>query len=248
MARLIIIIFFISFLFSTNGIAASSAHESYHIKIDTSDIKSLQRGARLFVNFCMGCHSAAYMRYNRLGNDLGINEATLRQNFMFGTDKPGNTMITSMRKNDALKFFGVVPPDLSVIARSRGADWLYTYFLTNYSDPTRPFGVNNLQFKDSAMPHVLWELQGIQKPVYETVTEENGTTIDRIVKLELDIPGKQKPEEYKKTVYDLVNYLVYLAEPAKLKRQKIGGWVIIYLVIFLIIAYLLKKEYWKDVH
>jgi ubiquinol-cytochrome c reductase cytochrome c1 subunit len=247
MARLIVI-FIISFLFSTNGIAAGGAHESYHIKIDTSDINSLQRGARVFVNFCMGCHSAAYMRYNRLGKDLGINEATLQENFMFGTDKPGNTMNTSMRKSDAEKFFGVVPPDLSVNARSRGDDWLYTYFMTNYSDPTRPFVVNNLQFKDTAMPHVLWELQGIQKPVYETVTREDGTTIDRIAKLELDIPGTQTPEEYKRTVYDLVNFLVYLAEPAKLKRQKIGVWVIIYLIIFLIIAYFLKKEYWKDVH
>jgi ubiquinol-cytochrome c reductase cytochrome c1 subunit len=247
MARLIII-FFVSFLFSTNEIAAGGVFESYHIKLDTSDKRSLQRGARVFVNFCMGCHSAAYMRYNRLGKDLEINEATLIENFMFGTDKPGDTMKTSMRKSDAEKFFGVVPPDLSVVARSRGVDWLYTYFMTNYSDPSRPFGVNNMQFKDTAMPHVLWELQGIQKPVFETITQEDGTTIDRITKLELDIPGTQTPEKYKKTVYDLVNFLVYLAEPAKLKRQKIGVWVIIYLVIFLVIAYFLKKEYWKDVH
>lgn len=247
MARLIVI-FIISFLFSTNGVAAGGVFESYHIKLDTSDKRSLQRGARVFVNFCMGCHSAAYMRYNRLGKDLEINEATLLENFMFGTDKPGDTMKTSMRESDAEKFFGVVPPDLSVVARSRGVDWLYTYFMTNYSDPSRPFGVNNMQFKDTAMPHVLWELQGIQKPVFETITQEDGTTIDRITKLELDIPGTQTPEKYKKTVYDLVNFLVYLAEPAKLKRQKIGVWVIIYLVIFLVIAYFLKKEYWKDVH
>ena len=242
------VFFILSVLLSVQAFASEGHIKNYDIKIDTSDIPSLQRGARIFVNFCMGCHSAAYMRYNRLGQDLNISEETLKSNFMFGTDKPGNTMISSMRSSDATKFFGVAPPDLSVIARSRGADWLYTYFMSYYSDPDRPFGVNNLRFKDVAMPHVLWELQGIQKPVYETVTLEDGTTVDRIVRLELDEKDKQKTKDYEKTVYDLVNFLVYLAEPAKLKRQKIGAWVILYLVIFLLIAYLLKKEYWKDVH
>jgi len=228
--------------------AISDGFESYHIKIDTSDVSSLQRGARIFVNYCMGCHSASYMRYNRLGKDLGIIETTLQQNFMFGVDKPGDTMETAMRNSDALQFFGVVPPDLSVIARSRGPDWLYTYFMTFYSDPARPFGVNNLQFKDVAMPHVLWELQGIQKPVYVSVTKEDGTDLDIIEGLEPDVSGLQSPEEYERTVYDLVNFLVYLAEPAKLKRQKIGFWVIVYLLFFLIVAVMLKKEYWKDVH
>ena len=230
------------------SVAMVDGNFGYHINVDSSDIPSLRRGARIFVNYCMGCHSASYMRYNRLGKDLGIIDSTLQQNFMFGVDKSGNTMETAMRKSDALHFFGVVPPDLSVIARSRGPDWLYTYFMTFYSDPTRPFGVNNLQFKDVAMPHVLWELQGIQKPVYTSVTKEEGTHIDIIEGLELDVPGLQSPEEYEGTVYDLVNFLVYLAEPAKFKRQKIGIWVIIYLFAFLIVAYMLKKEYWKDIH
>lgn len=233
---------------SVNVVAADNTFQNFRFEPDTSDKKSLQSGAVIFVNFCMGCHSAAYMRYNRLGKDLGITEAVLKENFMFGTDKTGDTMVTSMRTSDAIGFFGVAPPDLSVIARSRGAEWLYTYFMSYYSDPSRPFGVNNLRFKDVAMPHVLWELQGIQKPVYESVTMEDGTTVDKIVALEPDVPGKQTQEEYKKTVTDLVNFLVYLAEPAKLKRQKIGIWVIIYLFIFLIISYLLKKEYWKDIH
>ncbi len=235
-------------LWPVTSLATSGGDADYHIDVDTSDVRSLQRGARIFVNYCMGCHSASYMRYNRLGQDLGISESILRQNFMFGTEKTGSTMEIAMRKADALQFFDVVPPDLSVIARSRGADWLYAYFMTFYSDPSRPFGMNNLTFKDVAMPHVLWELQGIQEPVYTTKTQEDGTEVKVVEKLKLDVPGKQKPEAYAETIYDLVNFLVYLAEPAKFKRQKIGIWVIVYLLSFLVLAYMLKKEYWKDIH
>lgn len=238
---------FILMLWPVTGMATSGHQLSYHINVDTSDVASLQRGSRIFVNYCMGCHSASYMRYNRLGQDLGISEETLKANFMFGTDKPGNTMEIAMKNADALKFFGVAPPDLSVVARSRGADWLYTYFMTFYRDPSRPSGVNNLQFKDVAMPHVLWELQGFQKLVYKTVTHEDGTEMEVIESLEQESEGKMSPDEYKNTVYDLVNFLVYLAEPAKFKRQKIGIWVIVYLLSFLVLAYMLKKEYWKDV-
>lgn len=228
--------------------AAGGARLDYHIDVDTSDVKSLQRGARIFVNYCLSCHSAAYMRYNRLGSDLGISEEVLKSNFMFGTDKPGDTMNVVMKGSDALKFFGVAPPDLSVIARSRGADWLYAYFMTFYRDPSRPFGVNNLQFKDVAMPHVLWELQGFQRPVYNTIPLQDGTETRVIEQLELGSPGKLSPEEYENVVYDLVNFLVYLSEPAKFQRQKIGLWVIIYLLAFLVLAIMLKKDYWKDVH
>lgn len=229
--------------------AASGDLPGYHIKVDTSDTSSLQRGARIFVNYCMGCHSAAYMRYNRLGADLGITDDVLKSNFMFGTDKIGDTLEIAMRPADAANFFvGITPPDLSVIARSRGANWLNAYFMTFYSDSSRPFGVNNLQFKDVAMPHVLWELQGTQKPVYKTMTKKDGTEVEVIDSLEQVSPGKLTPEEYKATIYDLVNFLVYLSEPAKFQRQKIGIWVIVYLLLFLVLAYLLKKEYWKDVH
>ena len=248
--KLPVIIGCVLMLIAPVALATSGSHSGYHMKVDTSDVKSLQRGARIFVNYCMGCHSAAYMRYNRLGKDLGITEEVLKSNFMFGTDKPGDTMSIAMRASDAINFFGVAPPDLSVIARSRGADWLYGYFMTFYSDPSRPFGVNNLQFKDVAMPHVLWELQGMQKPVYKTVTREDGTVVEVIDTLEQVTPGKL-PEgynDYKQVVYDLVNFLVYLSEPAKFQRQKIGIWVIIYLLSFLFLAILLKKEYWKDVH
>lgn len=230
-------------------VSAAGGHQlDYHIDVDTSDVKSLQRGARIFVNYCLSCHSAAYMRYNRLGSDLGISEDVLKSNFMFGTDKPGDTMNVAMKSSDALKFFGVAPPDLSVTARSRGADWLFGYFMTFYRDPSRPLGVNNLQFKDVAMPHVLWELQGFQRPVYTTVPQQDGMETRVIEQLEQGSPGKLNPEEYEATIYDLVNFLVYLSEPAKFQRQKLGIWVIIYLLSFLVLAIMLKKEYWKDVH
>ena len=238
--------FFLSFPLTSS--ATSENHLGYHIDVDTSDVRSLQDGARIFVNYCLSCHSAAYMRYNRLGKDLGISEDVLKKNFMFGTDKVGDTMNVAMKSSDAEKFFGAAPPDLSVIARSRGADWLYGYFMTFYRDPSRPTGVNNLQFKDVGMPHVLWELQGFQRPVYKTVTHEDGTQSKVIEQLEQGSPGKYSPEKYRKTVYDLVNFLVYLSEPAKFQRQKIGIWVIIFLLSFLVLAVMLKKEYWKDVH
>lgn len=217
--------------------------------VDMNDRESLQQGARYFINYCMGCHSANYMRYNRFGEDLGIAEEALNANFMFGTDKSGDTMGASMRVADGEAFFGVAPPDLSVIARSRGADWLYTYLLSFYRDDSRPMGVNNTVFKDVGMPHVLWELQGWQKPVYETVTNDDGSKSKVIRELELVVAGLQTPEEYEKTVSDIVNFLVYMGEPAQLQRKRVGFWVLFYLIVILLpISYLLKKEYWKDVH
>ena len=224
-----------------------------HMHVDLSDQKSLQRGARTFVNYCLSCHSAAYMRFNRLGKDLGITESVLKKNLMFGTDKPGDTMTVALRPEDAKRFFGVVPPDLSVVARARGADWLYTYFMTFYRDPSRPTGVNNLAFKDVGMPHVLWELQGWQRAVEVEEKEPNGATVEKISHLELETPPGPKPkayqgEDYDKTVKDLVNFLVYLGEPVKLKRYRIGAWVMLYLFVLLIVVYMLKREFWKDVH
>ncbi len=232
--------------------AADNRH-LMHMEVDLSDKKSLQRGARTFVNYCLSCHSAAFMRYNRLGKDLGISEEVLKENFMFGTDKTGDTMTVSLNKREAESYFGVAPPDLSVTARSRGADWLYTYFMTFYRDPSRPPGVNNLIFKDTAMPHVLWELQGWQEPVYKAVTGADGQVSREIERLELVSAPTNKPapyenEDYEQTVRDLVNFMVYLGEPIKLKRKTIGAWTITYLFVLLIIVYLLKREYWRDVH
>lgn len=215
---------------------------------DLSDEASLQRGARLFVNYCLSCHSAAYMRFNRVGHDLGIPESVLKTNLMFGTDKPGDTMTVAMDPADAEKWFGVAPPDLSVTARARGDDWLYTYFMTFYRDASRPTGVNNLVFRDVAMPHVLWELQGWQRAIYTEETGPDGQVVKRFEGFEQLTPGKLDAADYEKTVRDLVNFLVYLGEPIKLKRHAIGIWVIVYLLVLLFVVYLLKAEYWKDVH
>ena len=228
--------------------AAGNGQGLMHAKVDLSDRASLQRGARIFVNYCLSCHAAAYMRYNRLGKDLGISDDVLKENLMFGTDKTGSTMTIAMSKSDAEQYFGVAPPDLSVIARARGADWLYTYFMTFYRDPSRPLGVNNLVFKDTGMPHVLWELQGWQRPVYKQKTNAKGNTVNKFDHLEYETIGILSDNEYKKTVQDLVNFMVYLGEPIKLKRYMIGTWVMVYLLILLVIVYLLKKEYWRDIH
>ncbi len=225
-----------------------------HMDVDLSDRKSLQRGARTFVNYCLSCHSASFMRYNRLGRDLHISEDVLKDNFMFGTDKSGDTMTIALNRREAEKYFGITPPDLSVTARSRGADWLYTYLMTFYRDPSRPTGVNNLAFEDTAMPHVLWQLQGWQEPVYKEVTHRDDGRISRVIdSLELvteavDKPKPYQDESYEETVSDLVNFMVYLGEPIKLKRKTIGAWTITYLLVLLVIVYLLKREYWRDVH
>ena len=217
--------------------------------IDLSNRQSLWNGAKLFVNYCMGCHSAQYMRYNRVGKDLGLSEEDLKRFLIFDPDKKvGDTMTIAMRSEDAAKWFGTPAPDLSLVARSRGPDWLYTYLRTFYVDPKRPFGVNNLVFKDVAMPHVLWELQGLQKPVYRTEKGPDGKERKVIDRLELVQPGKLSPAEYDKAVRDLVAFLTYVGEPAQFERKRLGPWVIAYLVLLLVVFYLLKKEYWRDVH
>jgi len=240
------ILFIVSMMVSV-GVSAAGGSKLMHMKVDLSNETSLQRGAKTFVNYCLSCHSAAYMRYNRMGKDLGISDDVLKTNFMFGTDKVGSTMTIAMRDSDADSFFGVVPPDLSVIARSRGADWLYSYFKTFYIDESRPFGVNNLTFKDVGMPNVLWELQGTQR-LSKTEHQDGVRDVPGYEDLEIITPGTQTEEEYDRTVRDLVNFLVYVGEPIKLKRTKIGVWVMLYLFILMIITYLLKKEYWRDIH
>lgn len=240
-------IFIICFL--TGPMAWSAGGDGLmHADVNLSDQASLQRGTQVFVNYCLGCHSAAFMRYSRLAKDLGISEDVLKENLMFGTDKPGDTMTVNMSKDDAVQFFGIEPPDLSVTARAKGADWLYSYFMTFYRDDSRPFGVNNLIFKDSAMPHVLWKKQGWQRAVMREVENSDGSTTEVFDHLELETPGELNEEEYSRLVMDLVNFMVYLGEPIKLKRYKIGVWVLVYLFILLFIVYLLKKEYWKDIH
>ncbi len=219
-----------------------------HARIDLDNKASLQRGAKLFVNYCMGCHSAEYQRYNRMARDLELTDEQVRDNLIFTGAKVGDTMEIAMEKDDAKRWFGAAPPDLSVIARSRGVDYLFTYLLTFYLDEDRPLGVNNAVFPAVGMPHVLWELQGWQKPVYHNVTDASGEPKEVIAKFEVVEPGSMTPPDFRAAMNDLVNFLAYIAEPARLQRESLGFWVLFYLVIAFVVFYLLKKEYWKDVH
>ena len=210
---------------------------------------NLQRGARTFANYCLSCHSASFMRYSRLVDDLSLSKEAVEKNLMFTTDKIGNQMVVAMRPADAEQWFGVAPPDLSVIARARGADWLYSFLMSFYQDDKRPTGVNNLYFPDTAMPAVLSGLQGMQRKTapaseHAPASEEGG----HAQLLELAMPGRLTPEEYATTVRDLVSFMVYLGEPAKLVRYKVGFWVIAFLLVLFVAAFLMKREYWKDVH
>ncbi len=223
---------------------AGGGAELDSVDIDIRDREALQRGAEAFVRYCLNCHSAAYMRYSRLMQDLGIDEETLKERFLFAGDKPGDTMGVAMDPSRAKTWFGTAPPDLSVIARARGEDWLYTYLRSFYLDPERPWGVNNRVFKDVGMPHVLWRLQGLYRPVIEK--DENGH--EYVAGLEQVKAGQLSPEEYDAFVHDLVAYLVYMGEPAQFQRMQLGPWVLLYLFVLLLVLYALKKEYWKDVH
>lgn len=223
-------------------VLAAGGGDLMHANVNFRDTAAAQRGARLFVNYCMSCHSASYMRYNRLAEDLGLGEDAVMENLVFADAKIGETMDIAMRPEDAEKWLGKVPPDLTLVARSRGADWLYTYLMTFYQDENG--GWNNQALPNASMPHVMWQLQGIQKPVYAT-DEAGHAAVDHLV---LHKPGLQSPDEYEGTVRDLVTFLEYLAEPAKAKRKNAGVWVLLFLAFFTMIAYLLKVEYWRDVH
>lgn len=217
--------------------------------IDTYDKPSLQRGAQLFVNNCMGCHSANYMRYQRMGKDLGLSDAEVIHNLIFTEAKIGDPMSIAMHPNDAKNWFGVAPPDLTLAARVYGADWLYTFLRTFYMDDSKPWGVNNLVFPDTAMPHVLLRLQGEQGPIIKTQTMEfegETTSVKVIEGVELLKPGSMTVEQYNRAVADLVNFLVYIGEPHRHERLRLGVWVLLFLTVFLVFAYLLKREYWKD--
>ena len=234
------------------------------VKVDLGDRESMQRGARIFVNYCLSCHSAAYMRYNRMGADLGIPEDLLVKNLLFIPDakgelKPGSLMKAIMPADVARAAFNTVPPDLSVITRSRTPEWFYTYMRSFYRDDKAVSGWNNTVFPGVSMPHVLHDWQGQQRAVYRTEQHESThaeggkkvtkTTEEKVFDhFELERPGSMSPEQFDGAMRDLTNFMVYLGEPAKLERYRLGVLVLVFLAIFLVIAYLLKKEYWKDVH
>lgn len=231
-------------------LAAGGGIKLDHADIDVSNKEAIQRGAKTFVNYCLSCHSAAYMRYNRLGADTGMTDQQLKDNLIFTRDKKGEQtkvgelMKIAMTEDYAKEAFGTKVPDLTVIARSRGADWLYTYLRTFYVDTGRPSGHNNKAFPDVGMPNVLWELQGVQEA--EIRVDDKGTK--HIESLKITQAGSQSVAEFDQTVNDLVTYLVYMGEPMQLERKALGIKVLIFLFLFFIVAYMLKKEYWKDVH
>ena len=228
-------------------VAAGGGHGLDKANIDPNNRESQQRGARLFVNYCLSCHSAELMRYERIGKDLGINEKMLKENLIFTGGKVGDLMTVATADADSKEWFGTIPPDLTVIARSRGVDWLYSYMRSFYRDDSKLIGVNNLVFPDVGMPHVMWELQGWQEPVITTVTDADGTE-HKVVELELVEPGLLTPKAYDRAVRDLVNFLDYMGEPAKYERQHLGVKVIMFLLVLLVLAILMKKDFWKDVH
>lgn len=202
---------------------------------DLSDKESLKRGFNSYINYCLGCHQLQYQRYNRTFADLGISEAEGKANWMFTGEKSGDHITNTMPAKEAAKWFGAAPPDLTLEARFRSPDWIYTYLRSFYVDPERPFNVNNKVFKDVGMPHVLQNLQGIR------TMDENGN-------LSPATGGSMTEAEYDAFARDLTNFLEYVAEPNKLERKALGYWVIGFLFIFFFLSYLLKKEYWKDVH
>jgi ubiquinol-cytochrome c reductase cytochrome c1 subunit len=231
------------------GIASAQESEIQLLRsgTDINDIESLQRGARNFMNYCSGCHSLTYVRYNRLGADLKIPQRDLA-NLMFTSTKVGDGIVSAMPADAAANWFGRVPPDLSLIARERGPDYLYSYLKGYYVDSTRPWGVNNLYLPSVAMPDVLANLQGLQKAVYQNEPDAGGSARMVLVGVEALSPGTLSAQEYDVFVRDITNFLDYCGEPIKAKRQSMGRFVTLFLLVGFVLAYLLKKEYWKDVH
>jgi ubiquinol-cytochrome c reductase cytochrome c1 subunit len=230
------------------GLASGAAAQQHEAALDAANnnianTASLQRGAKYFVNYCLGCHSAQYVRYNRLGEDLQISNQQLMDNLMFTGERPFDTMAIAMRPEDAARWFQITPPDLSLIARSRGPDYIFTYLRSFYVSPDSPTGVNNVVLPNTAMPHVLWQLQGTQRALFRT--DEHGVEVfDRF---EMVRPGELDARAFDEVVRDIVNFLDYIGEPIKRERQQLGVRVIGFLLVFLLIAFMLKKEIWKNV-
>ncbi len=242
---------FLGLLFSAASFANTAAVPLEKANIDPYDNASRQRGAAIFMNYCSGCHSLQYTRFDAIAKGIGlvdtdgkIQEALVKTHLEFTGDKLSDAVKTSMPASDAAKWFGTPPPDLTLVARVRGADWLYSYLKGFYKDPSRPWGVNNTVFPNVGMPHVLEPLQGLAEGIYET-HDEHSVLVGLAPSTK---PGMQTAEAYDQTVRDLVNFLDYVGEPAKQERKRLGVWVLLFLTVFLVFAALLKREYWKDVH
>jgi ubiquinol-cytochrome c reductase cytochrome c1 subunit len=226
--------------------------ESWHANNEVSDLASLQRGARNFVSYCLGCHSLKYERWSRLGTDLGIPAVRLEQDLILPGDKPTQYILTSMPSQDAEAWFGKTPPDLSLMARARGRDYLYQYLKTFYVDSTRQTLSNNLRLPATAMPDVLSELEGLKRAVFRDVAtkgEGGQSTHEQVFDhFEQLVPGRLSAAEYDRFVRDTVNFLDYVGEPTQTARRALGVWVVLFLLLFTWLAWLMKREYWKDVH
>jgi ubiquinol-cytochrome c reductase cytochrome c1 subunit len=225
------------------GAYASKEMELQEADIDLTDNASLQRGAKHFVTYCLGCHSVKHIRYLRIALDVDVDQKKMLKDIAPEGASIYDQLHSAMNAHDAEKWFGTQPPDLSLIARSRGADWLYSYLKGFYIDKSKPYGVNNTVFEDVGMPNVLWQLQGQQRPIFKTVDGQQ--TIDKLV---IEEKGTLSEKEFDLLVNDLVNFLVYVGEPVQLERQRLGKYVLFFIFMFVGLAYLLKKEYWKDAH
>jgi ubiquinol-cytochrome c reductase cytochrome c1 subunit len=232
------------------GATAAANEGGVHLEKANNDVTntaSLQRGARNFVNYCYGCHSAQYVRFNRVAADLGLTEDQLIDNLMFTGERSSDLMKNAMPGPDAARWFGRAPPDLSLIARAKGTDYIYTFLKSFYLDPSRPTGVNNTVLPGASMPHVLWELQGLQHKVEVGKAVEHGDIEKHTTGFETVTKGKLAPDEFDQFVRDTVNFLDYIGEPMQMQRRNLGTGVLLFLLVFFGLAYSLKKEYWKDV-
>ncbi len=245
-----LILAFVLSLAPLYGMAAGGA-QLESADIDLTDQAALQRGAKYYMNYCAGCHSLKYARYNRMARDIGLTEAQVMDNLVFtaGT-KVGANIEIAMQADDGETWFGTPIPDLTLVTRNKvgGPDWLYSYLKSFYLDGGRPYGVNNTVFPDVGMPDVLWQLRGTQKAVYEESTDAAGNPVKTFSHLEPVSAGSLSDEEFDTLVRDLTTFLAYMGEPMKLERQSLGLYVILFLVLFTVLAYMMKKEYWRDVH
>ena len=234
------------FVASPAGAAGGGGHLE-PANIDLDNIASLQRGARNFMNYCSGCHSAQYVRFNTIGKQLELSEEQLIDNLMFNAEKTFETIQSAMPADDAARWFGQPPPDLSLMARARGADYIYNFLKGFYVSESSPTGVDNVVLAGTSMPHVLWELQGFQSANFEAHKNEDGSVTSEFTGFEMLSAGSMDAEQYDDFVRDTTNFLAFIAEPIRQDRRTIGVWVLIYLAVFLIIARMLKKQIWKDV-
>ena len=228
------------------GALAAAGGDLQQSGTDLSDRASLQRGAQLYMNYCAGCHSLKFMRYSRMAEDLGLTEDEVMNNLNLTGAAFGEHIISSMPAEQSAQWFGQTPPDLSLISRVRGSDWIYTYLKSFYLDESRPLGWNNKLFPNASMPNPLWELQGLQHAEFGPVDPATGER--HVEGLKVAQAGRQSAQEFDQTARDITNFLEYVGEPAALKRQSVGVWVILFLAALTFLAYLLKQEYWKDVH